>query len=237
MDMDILKLVAQVITCRAKLKSKDVGGKFSFIYGASTTSEREELWLSLNQEDSSEPWLLMGDFNATLKEEGRGGEMSIVEPDQNFVDCVTNLNMNDLPSTGCFYTWVNRRTGSDAIAAKLDRVLANGEWMSRFPYSKTHFAEPTLSDHCGIEIKVEEVSHRRPKPFRFFNCWSEHPDFHPLVQSVWQQQVESSAMFQISQKLKSLKSELKRFNKEKFLSNLKASLALENKLKEVQKNL
>lgn len=87
----------------------------------------------------------------------------------------------------------------------------------------------------GIEVRLEEVTHSRPKPFRFFNCWSEHAEFLPIVQRVWQQRVEGSTMFQISQKLKRLKGELKIFNKETFIPSLKESLELENELREVQR--
>lgn len=44
-------------------------------------------------------------------------------------------------------------------------------------------------------------------------------------------------MFSISQKLKLLKTELKKFNRDVFLPEMRESLALEGELKEIQKQL
>lgn len=154
------------------------------MYDANLVNERLHLWEELRQVSSDDPWLILGDFNATLVEEERRGSRSVSGPNQGLVQCVRDLGLNNLQSTGCFYTWINRRSGRYAIAAKIDRVLANSGWMSRFPTSKAHFLELILSDHCCLEVTISDSTHSRPKPFRFFNCWTEHKDYLGILQRV-----------------------------------------------------
>lgn len=96
----------------------------------------------------------MGDFNATLNVEEMRGVNSIAGPDENFKNCIEDVGLRDLPYTGCYYTWTNRRKNDDAIVAKLDRVLVNGSWVQNFPESKAHFFEPITSDHCCALVSL-----------------------------------------------------------------------------------
>lgn len=52
LDINILRIETQLISCRVRLKSDNKEGKLSLIYGASTTTEREELWQLLRHEDT-----------------------------------------------------------------------------------------------------------------------------------------------------------------------------------------
>lgn len=88
--------------------------------------------------------------------------------------------------------------GRDAIAAKIDRALFNGEWMQKYPSFKAHFSEPILSDHCAIEISLTPRSHTRPKPFRFYNSWVDHENYREIVKRSWEEEVEGYPMFKVS---------------------------------------
>lgn len=125
----------QLINCMVAKKQNGKRGKIPFVYSASGVEERKELWQQLRREETNQPWLVLGDFNAMINEDERRGARSIVEPEMEFRDCVTDLSLNDLRATGCYFTWVNIRSGRDAIAAKLDRALANREWVNLFRYS------------------------------------------------------------------------------------------------------
>ncbi|KAL0295605.1 UNVERIFIED_CONTAM: hypothetical protein Sangu_3193000 [Sesamum angustifolium] len=52
----------------------------------------------------------------------------------------------------------------------------------------------------------------KPKPFRFFNMWADHPDFIPTIERRWRLNVEGTPQFRLCRKLKALKSSLKAFN-------------------------
>lgn len=183
-DLNIINMEKQVINCSAKMKNEVGWCKISFVYGANLASEKEVLWQRLREEETREPWLLIGDFNATLNEEERRRDRSVATYDQGFEECVRELEINDIQSTGCYYTWLNRRTGEDAIAAKLDRAMANGEWITRFPSTRVHFGEPLLSDHSEVEVRMKEAKNQRPKPFRFFNCWTDDEEYREILEKV-----------------------------------------------------
>ena len=53
------------------------------------------------------PWLLVGDFNVTLKsmEHSAGGSTASNDM-QDVIDCVNGIEVEDLCSSGVFYTWV-----------------------------------------------------------------------------------------------------------------------------------
>ncbi|KAL0295332.1 UNVERIFIED_CONTAM: hypothetical protein Scaly_3106100 [Sesamum calycinum] len=42
----------------------------------------------------------------------------------------------------------------------------------------------------------------KPKPFRFFNMWADHPDFIPIIEGRWGLNVEGTPQFRLCRKLK-----------------------------------
>ena len=56
----------------------------------------------------------------------------------------------------------------------------------------------------------------RKPPFKFFNCWATHEDFESVICSAWQTPVDGSPLYQITQKLKLIKSLLKELNNKHF---------------------
>lgn len=117
-----------------------------------------------------------------------------------------------MPSSGYFYTWTNRKSGEDLIVVKLDRAMVNTEWLQVFPFAKAHFHKPITSDHSCIEVTLDNHMPSRPKPFKFFNSWTKHQDYHSVTDEVWRTKVIGSPMFIVSKKLKLVKEALKVFN-------------------------
>ncbi|GJS27386.1 RNA-directed DNA polymerase, eukaryota, reverse transcriptase zinc-binding domain protein [Tanacetum coccineum] len=75
-----------------------------FIYASNSGRERQELWIDLQAHKDfghQRPWVLMGDFNVTLKtnEHSTGG--SYMSGDMiDFNECVNNLELEDICSSG-----------------------------------------------------------------------------------------------------------------------------------------
>jgi len=46
--------------------------------------------------------------------------------------CLNNLEVMDLNSSGCFFTWNNKSEGAGFVARKLDRVLVHEKWLCNF---------------------------------------------------------------------------------------------------------
>ncbi|GKV40806.1 hypothetical protein SLEP1_g48407 [Rubroshorea leprosula] len=74
----------------------------------------------------------------------------------------------------------------------------------------------SVSDHCAIILKARNT-YWGPKPFRVMDAWQQHPDFRSFVDDKWKAlQVEGWAAYKCKQKLKLMKDECKRWNKEVF---------------------
>lgn len=56
-----------------------------------------------------------------------------------------------------------------------------------------------------------------PKPFRFINAWCSHPEFKKFIEDSWKSyEVDGWYGFRIKEKLKRLKEDLKKWNREVF---------------------
>ncbi|MQL91120.1 hypothetical protein Taro_023718 [Colocasia esculenta] len=55
-----------------------------------------------------------------------------------------------------------------------------------------------------------------PKPFRFFNMWTQHTDFISVVQAAWSLDVQGTPLFVLYQKLRTVKKALKIWNRDVF---------------------
>ncbi|KAL5861834.1 hypothetical protein ACOSQ4_003130 [Xanthoceras sorbifolium] len=157
----------------------------------------------------------MGDFNAIKSSvESIGGSTSRPQWKDDFSNCLADSGLDDLRFNGCFYTWSNHRT-VDPILRKLDRALVNLKWDISFRGLEAHFFPSSVFDHSPMVVKIVDLPQRRV-PFKFFDLWANHPEFLSLVARVWKDRVDGSPMFQLCKKLKRLKVELKKLNRECF---------------------
>ncbi|KAL0308230.1 UNVERIFIED_CONTAM: hypothetical protein Sradi_5765300 [Sesamum radiatum] len=128
------------------------------------------------------PWIILGDFN-----------------------CVKSPAEKQLG--------VPPTCDSNPVWCKLDRVLLNNDWLEAGFHCTAHFNPPgCLSDHSPGIVSIFDNPAPKPKPFRFFNMWADHPDFIPTVERRWGLNVEGTPQFRLCRKLKALKSSLKAFN-------------------------
>ena len=77
-DAQCLHNSKQWVTFRVVSVDQSLDINISFIYGLNTAAARQEVWnyiRSYHGEFQSRPWILMGDFNATLKvTDSEGGD-------------------------------------------------------------------------------------------------------------------------------------------------------------------
>ena len=88
----------------------------------------------------------------------------------------------DLGYQGPGFTWTNGREGKDLIRERLDRVLANAEWLDVFPNSKVIHLPRTFSDHCPILVIFEDRPRSCAFPFRCKEAWVYHHDFKNVME-------------------------------------------------------
>ncbi len=227
----------QVMHVHVRDLAKDSSFIVSIVYGDNCPIKRSELWADLVSRSvgwESSPWVLMGDFNAIKsQEEMVGGSHSWPSWKNDLATCLFQSGLSDLRQNGSLFTWSNRQDKAP-IMKKLDRVLANLRWECDFSGSEAYFPPSGVSDHSPMVVTLAALPSRKT-PFKFFDLWAEHPQFLSVVAKVWAIDVKGSPMYQLCHKLKHLKGELKKFNKEFFANLPRRVVRAKEALEEVQR--
>ncbi|XP_028104621.1 uncharacterized protein LOC114303668 [Camellia sinensis] len=141
---------------------------------------------------------------------------------RDFNDFIDNLEVCDMHMMGRKFTWCNSQEGERW--SRIDRFLLTPEWVQNFNF-KLWGLPRRWSDHCPI-LLMEDDREWGPKPFRFLNAWSLHPQFKSLVDNTWAETiVQGWVGFKCLRKLKALKLVLKQWNIEVF-GNVESKLKL-----------
>ena len=137
--------------------------KFSRFYGHPKADKRPDSWSLLRCLNSFNPysWLCLGDFNEILEadEKFRGVPKSRRQM-QDFRDTLTSCNLHDLGFVGPKFTWNNMREGEFFIKERLDRIFANENWQTIFPF---------------YEVQL----------FRYEARWGKNKNSKAVVRQIW----------------------------------------------------
>lgn len=114
----------------------DEGGakpwELTAIYASPVPSKRPAIWNKLCSIRGTDPWVIIGDFNCTLKDGDRSSEGGV---STSFVQWVQEVGFMDIGFIGQRYTWSHGKKAETRRSARLDRVLVtmNGEGLFRMP--------------------------------------------------------------------------------------------------------
>jgi hypothetical protein len=154
------------------LNSRDNRPTFyiSFIYAATEPNNRAPMWKSIIETANiiSSPWLLIGDFNV-----------------------IASPALVDIGCSGNIFTWRRIENKQVKIHERLDRCLANVDWCTLFPNTKTEHGLFEASDHKPIFLDLAVKTPGR-KPFRYEANWKSCPDFDNTVITAWSSVQEGS---------------------------------------------
>ncbi|XP_074314484.1 uncharacterized protein LOC141649700 [Silene latifolia] len=197
-DIIFLEYDAQYIHMMVTDKLNNNQFAHTLVYAFNGVAQRESLWANLSRIASSitGPWAIGGDFNYVLQAQKRlGGNVTVAESEP-FQNCLDVYGMIDIQATGAYYTWSNKQPPETRVYSRLDRFLVYQDWMRKLPDYFAHFPPERMFDHNP--------------------CLSSAPGFLDCVQKVWAQRVEGTKMYEVVSKLKALKPELKRINRDHF---------------------
>ncbi|GJX13942.1 RNA-directed DNA polymerase, eukaryota, reverse transcriptase zinc-binding domain protein [Tanacetum coccineum] len=146
----------------------------SIVYGENALRARLRLWKDLvNHKGVTRncPWVMLGDFNIILSiNENTNGVNVICKGMREFIECVADLEMEDINMCRMFYTWIQRMKNPDlGILKKLDRIMGNNHFISTFPASFANFMPYFSSDHCLVVLFMPDVITLKPSSFRLMN--------------------------------------------------------------------
>ncbi|GJY25396.1 hypothetical protein Tco_0400122 [Tanacetum coccineum] len=127
-----------------------------------------------------------------------------------FKDCVSNIEVMDINSSGLHFTWNQKPKGGGGILRKLDRIMGNLEFLDAFPGAHAYFHPYRISDHSPAVLKIPDLPMNKPKPFKFFNFITHKSKFLEILDSQWNVVVPGHHMYQVTSKLKALKKPLRK---------------------------
>ena len=113
------------------------------------------------------------DFNEILRgSEKKGGSSRSHAQLQLFRDAIDEFGFLDMGYKGNPFMWKKFYQSGKTILERLDRSLANNEWLVRFGGSSMHHLTCRISDHSPILILPEILEAvNLEKPFRFEEMW------------------------------------------------------------------
>lgn len=191
---------------------------------------------NLNSNREYSLWLIGRDFNMITKlEEKRGGRAKMDQDSTHFKDFIHNNSLIDLQTPNGVHTWSNRRTGRHQIASKLDRFLISDSVIHLGGDLSALILPHSGLDHWPIALQWQRPGNVTRRPFRFEACWLSHPTFKDFINNAWNSFTapEGSRMFQLQQKLKYLKAQIKTWNKETFGNIFQAQQNLNMEMREL----
>lgn len=142
----------------------------TWVYSDPEFSRRIRNWDTLRWIDANrrEAWICVGDFaDITHHKEKMGGRRKAQCKIDGFNDLISDLQVEDIGIKGQLYTWSNNRGGSDRVKERLDRVLGNRKWCSKF-YKCQRINELTIgSDHSLIVLVLHHTNQKGMRQFQF----------------------------------------------------------------------
>ncbi|GJV13899.1 RNA-directed DNA polymerase, eukaryota, reverse transcriptase zinc-binding domain protein [Tanacetum coccineum] len=185
-DVNVLYSSKQTMLCLVENTSSKSRIFCSFVYATNSGKERKELWKDILRAKGISigwPWMIIGDFNVTLKpEEHSNGGSRITNDMQDFIDCVNEAEMEDLCSNGVFFTWIKSPLNlQNSVLKKLDRVMINEELIIQHPEANAMFLPYLIFDHSPMVVSFPQSFERKKNSFRFTNYIVDKDDFIPTV--------------------------------------------------------
>ena len=159
----------------------------SFVYGSNSGIVRKNLWSnlhSLKSQIGDQPCLIGGDFNILKGPDERFGGLGSISFQEEFCHYLIKLEVLDHPYIGPLYTWTSRSEDFQFKAWKLDKIPVNPVRFYCFPPIGVEFLLPGVFDHATSFMFSQVLVNSYPKPFQFFNFWTDHPKFMHLVSSI-----------------------------------------------------
>ncbi|XP_074299432.1 uncharacterized protein LOC141630527 [Silene latifolia] len=138
-------------------------------YGWPAVTDRHLSWklLRILGEQSTLPWLCVGDYNEILySTEMLGGSRAQWQMN-NFQEAVDKCGLRDVQWEGYQFTWDNGQAGEANRQSMIDRALCTSSWFDLFPYAILMHLEREWSDHAPIKL-VFNYRERECEPVRAF---------------------------------------------------------------------
>ncbi|XP_059076156.1 uncharacterized protein LOC131875586 [Cryptomeria japonica] len=144
-----------------------------------------------------------------------------------------NQSLDDIELHGAKFTWTNKRIREDLIQVRLDRALISNEWFNHYQCSLLAISR-IGSDHFPVIFVADNTIAKRNFMFRFERMWLDHPNLVQSIEKWWSIDVKGTALYRIAKKLRNVKDNIKKWNKEVFGDLFSVKTKTQMELKEMQ---
>lgn len=139
---------------------------------------------------------------------------------QDFCDVFDLCGFVDLGYSGLDYTWYGRRQW-ELIWERLDRGVANYEWLAKFPMAmgRVQHLNCFTSDHRPILLSLNvDGEHQKwcQKPFCFEAMWVSDFGCKETITKAWDCSLDGTPMFIAIKKLNKCKKSLEAWSRDNF---------------------
>ena len=151
-----------------------------------------------------------------------------------FKEALECCHLQDLGFSGYPYTWSNKGPGEANTKIRLDRVVANNEWLEKFQMSKLIHLSTHASDHLPIMLHVQtyvQVRQKRKRSFKFEESWLLSSECEMVMQEAWGRAGEEGhGMASVQEKIKLCGAELLAWGSSSINPDTRAIKDLQKKL-------
>lgn len=148
---------------------------------------------------------------------------------QLFRDAIDECGFMDLGFTGSQFTWKKLFNDGHSVWERLDRGLANREWLLKFAGTIVHHLPSFTSNHCPIWIVPWDLIFSiTTKPFRVEEMWLAKKGRTDTIQAVWAEQDSSNLGIKVIKKIERCGIKLKKWSMKSF-GSIRRELELKKK--------
>jgi len=213
-----------------KIKAKGRTFYSTFLYGEPDRTKRLQIWNALQELSSSRegPWFITGDFNDIVNSAEKSGGPD--RPEGSFTDLrsfMSSCDLYDLKHTGNFLSWRGRRH-SHLVRCRLDRAMANSDWIIAYPSGRSEYLRFEGSDHRPLVTSFDHVQKKTKNIFRYDRTLKDNPEISKLMNETW----KSNPSAKVDYRLHLCRAALLNWSKEHHLNSQKEILSLRVQLEE-----
>ncbi|KAA3468179.1 reverse transcriptase [Gossypium australe] len=194
MDISLRSFSKWYIDVVVKEDNSQIEWRFTGFYGSPYSKDRIQVWdlLKKLRQNGTGPWLVAGDFNEIMYSfEKNGGLPRDPKRMEVFKETLTECQLKDIGFVGALFTWEKGNLPETNIRERLDRGVANEEWISLFPLGRVQHLPFLGSDHCPLLFNTVSVhSYPRCRRFHFEAWWTMEESFEEVIKGIWESSSE-----------------------------------------------
>jgi hypothetical protein len=135
-----------------------------------------------------------------------------------FREVLSYSDLYDLGFSGLPWTYNNNQRGTRNVRVRLDRGVANSDWMLMWPITNVIHHTSPQSDHKALLVKVRSGSEtlHQHRIFRYQIMWEREETLSSVVEKEWQRKNPGSDLGALAERLQVVTKDLKAWSRSNF---------------------